>query len=142
MVHISNKTLTSKKLGELFNQLNATLGGLSTKQSEIFLSEFLGKEEQIMLAKRLAAIIMIHNGQSIYKVAKVLKISTSTASDLRTRIQLGRYNRLLTVLRKDKFEYIKLLEAVDSILHLGGILPHYGETHRSEAFKRSVKSFD
>lgn len=136
MVHISKKQLTDKELNKLFQQLNSTLGGLDNKRSELFLSDFLGEEEKVMLAKRLAAIVMLHSEQSLYKIANTLKISTSTARKIHSGIRAGKYDRLLSAIQKDKVGFLELLEAVDSILHLGGILPHYGQTPQSEKYRR------
>jgi len=136
MVNISKDLLEQTELDALFGQLNGTIGQLSAKQSEIFLSSFLGAEEKIMLAKRLAAIIMLTHGQSLYMVASALKISTSTAKKYKLDIQEGKYNLLLQAIAKRKAGYIELLKTIDSILHLGGVLPHYGQTHASEAYQK------
>lgn len=102
----------------------------------------MGTEEKILLAKRLAAIIMLNQGQSIYKVSGTLKISTSTAKGFKSRLDSSAYDRLLKVLARDKNKFLELIDTIDSILHLGGVLPHYGQTHRSEAFKRDQRPFD
>lgn len=142
MVRVSRNRLGQKELDKLFDQLNHTVGKLSQRQSEQFLTDLLGQEEKIVLAKRLAAIVMLTEGQSLYKVSETLKISTSTARNFQLKLQTGRYQRLLSVIQKNKIHYLELLDTLDSILHLGGILPHYGQSHRSEAFKRSQKPFD
>lgn len=144
MVHISKQTLEIVEQQKLFAELNRTIGNLNSSQSALFLNDFLGPEEQVLLAKRLAAILMLSHNQSIYKVASTLHISTSTASDFYSKLTLGRYNQLLSVIRKNKNGYIKLLSTIDSILHLGGVLPHYGQTHSSEAYRRkhAEKPFD
>ena len=142
MVHISHKTLNKKDMEKLFDQFNKTIGALSHEQSKLFLGDFLGDEEQVLFAKRLAAIIMLSRGQSLYKIADTLKISASTAKAFQLRLEMGMYDRLFTVIKKDENQFLALIDAIDSILHLGGILPHYGQTHRSEAYKRHQKPFD
>jgi hypothetical protein len=141
MVNISKQALGEKELGKLFAQLNQVIGKLDAKQSALFLKDFLGEEEQIMLSKRLAAILMLHHRQSLYTVARTLKISSAAADNFRTKLDEGAYDHMLAAIQKNKSGYIELLDAVDSILHLGGILPHYGQTYASEAYKRSRKSF-
>jgi len=136
MVNISKELLEQTELDALFTQLNGTIGQLSAKRSELFLSSFLGTEEKIMLAKRLAAIIMLTHGQSLYKVSMALKISPTTAKNYRLSIQEGKYNILLETITKRKARYIELIETIDSILHLGGVLPHYGQTQASEAYQK------
>lgn len=139
MVHISKKQLTEKELGKLFRQLNNTLGDLDEKRLESFLSDFLGEEEKVMFAKRLAAIVMLYREQSLYKVATTLKISSSTAGKIQTGLDTGKYDTMLSVIQKDKVGFLDLLDAIDSILHLGGILPHYGQTPQSESYRRRRK---
>ena len=136
MVNVSKSSLSQKKLDDLFDQLNSTIGRLDDKQSDAFLSSLLGHEEKIMLAKRLAAIIMLINGQSLYRVSDVLKISPTTAKAYRDALAKGSYSPLIKAIKKKKANYVQLIETVDSILHLGGVLPHYGQTHASEAYKR------
>ncbi|OGG87834.1 hypothetical protein A2592_02505 [Candidatus Kaiserbacteria bacterium RIFOXYD1_FULL_42_15] len=136
MVNVSKEILEQTELDALFGQLNGTIGQLGAKKSELFLSSFLGAEEKIMLAKRLAAIIMLTHGQSLYLVASALKISTSTAKNYKLSIQEGRYDLLLEAIAKRKARYIELIETIDSILHLGGVLPHYGQTQASEAYQK------
>lgn len=137
MVNVSKVPLSKRKLAELFAQLNGAIGRLDSRKSELFLASFLGPEEKIMLAKRLAAIIMLHHGQSLYRVADALKVSPTTAKNYKRALQQGTYDELFRALQKRKASYVELIETIDSILHLGGALPHYGESYRSEAYKRS-----
>ncbi|MAZ56225.1 hypothetical protein CL653_00330 [bacterium] len=137
MVHVSKTTLKKKDLQKLFSQLNETVGRLNKQQSEDFLSTLLGEEEKIMLAKRLSAILMLAHGQSTYRVTEVLKLSSSTLKIYKSKLDDGKYDLLLTAIRKQKKGYLELLETIDSILHLGGALPHYGQTHASEEYRRN-----
>jgi uncharacterized protein YerC len=145
MVHISKNVLSEKQLKGLFQQLHAVLGKLKAEEIGSFLDCFLGPEEKIVLAKRLAAIIMLAHYQSTHKVVNTLHISSSTADLIRRRLAEGTYDPLLRTLREKKKRYIEVLETIDSILHLGGLLPHYGQTPQSEAWRRhqnAKKSFD
>lgn len=136
MVRISKEALSEGDNEKLSKQLQVTIGSLNVQQSQIFLQNFFGEEEQIMYAKRLAAILLLSQNYSLYKVANVLHISSSTANRYYDKLNIGEYDTLLQILQKDKKSYTSLLETIDSILHLGGILPHYGQTHRTEAFKK------
>ncbi len=130
MVRLNKNLLSEGQLEKLFKQLNTTLGALSTTDTNLMLSELLGKEERIMLAKRLAAIILILEGNSLYKTAAVLKLSPATAKTIKYKIDTGEFNNLIHFLGKNKVEYFSILETLDSILHLGGILPHYNGLDR------------
>lgn len=130
MVRLNSKQLPQKELDALFVQLNLTLGELSAQQTNHFLSELLGKEERIMLAKRLAVIILLIEGRSLYKVASLLKVSPTMASEVKHKLDSGAYDSIVSVLGKSKKNYYAILETLDSILHLGGILPHYNGIER------------
>ena len=130
MTNISKKLLKSKQLDQLFTQLSQLVANSNAKTAHLMLTDLLGYEERVMLAKRLAAIVMLSRGNTQYKTAQVLKISTSTTAKIQTGIKLGRYKHLTGELKKNLNLVLELLEAVDDILHLGGILPHYGGTKR------------
>jgi len=100
MVHLNKTELTSSQKKELLAQLNDTLGTLRKSQTNSFLSELLGKEERVMLAKRLAAIILLQEGASLYKVSEVLKISSSTAQNLRQKLDDGGFEQTMHILGK------------------------------------------
>lgn len=77
-----------------------------------------------MLAKRLAAIVLLIEGMSLYKVSDTLKVSSSTAKQIKSKLDQGDFAHIINTLGKDKNKYFVALEAIDNILHLGGILPH------------------
>ncbi len=130
MVHLNKNQLTQKQLDQLFAQMGQTLGKLKIVQSELFLTELLGKEERIMLAKRLATIILLTEGKSLYSISRILKISPSTANSLKQELEKGAYTQILSSIGKSKKNYFEFLNTLDNILHLGGILPHYNGLDR------------
>jgi hypothetical protein len=125
MVRLNRNQLSADKLDALFTQLNTTLGPLSATQTGHFLSDLLGKEERIMLAKRLAIIVLLVEGTSLYRIARILKVSPSTAETIRRRLVRGRYSGILGILSKNKNAYASILDTLDAILQLGGLLPRY-----------------
>jgi len=132
MVNVSKKQLPEGRLEKVFSQVNKILGVLDAPQVDILLSELLGHEERIMIAKRLSALLMLSQGHSLYKTAEKLQISTSTAEKIYTQMKKGSFDGILALFYKKKKdnEFVQLLDAVDSILHLGGILPHYNGPDR------------
>ncbi len=130
MVYINRHELTKKDLDLLFLQFDTLLGKLNQKAIHTFLSELLGREERIMLAKRFAAIILLVESTSEYKTAQLLKLSPTTTGKIASEIEHGTYSGIVTLLQKNKRDYLKILETIDSILHLGGILPHYNGLDR------------
>lgn len=125
MARVSKRRLPEKELQGLSQQLSGVIGRLNSRQVEHFLKEFLGPEEKEVLAKRLAVVIMLHEGHSRYATAELLRMSQTTVGTIAERYKRGTYNATLTMLRKNKKDYLAFLDTLDSILHLGGILPHY-----------------
>ena len=125
MVHISSQPLDEAQLKKLFAQLSYLISSSTTSNTDVLLDELLGYEERILLAKRLATIVLLVRGTSIYKTAQTLKISTSTASKVQNQLEAGAYSHLQRLINKKNRGTVDLLKTIDSILHLGGVLPHY-----------------
>jgi uncharacterized protein YerC len=136
MARLNKHPLTNKQVEKLFTQLSTSVSRLSASKTDKFLSELLGPEEKIMLAKRLGAIILLSEGGSLYKVSKVLKISTATADRLKNRIDKGEFEELISLVKSNRSDYKKILETLDSVLHLGGVLPHYVGLDRYKFLKK------
>jgi uncharacterized protein YerC len=130
MVRLNKNQLTSKQFNDLFVQLNKTLSTLSAPETNLFLSDLLGTEEKIMLAKRLGIIVLLLEDYSLYKISRLLKVSPATAKKLKEELDNGKLKNLINVLNKNKRDYFTILNTIDSILHLGGILPHYNGPQR------------
>lgn len=125
MVRINRNELPKKELDALLQQFDTLLGKLNKAATKVFLNELLGREERIMFAKRLATIVLLYEGYSEYRVSRVLKLSPTTTGKVASAIARGSYTGTITILKKNKKNYLAILETIDSILHLGGILPHY-----------------
>ena len=123
MVRISKQPLEQSYVDELTKQLAEIIGRLTATQAVTFLTEFLGPEEKLMLAKRLAAVIMIHEKHTLYAVAHTLKISHATANTIKLRYDRGTYTETLRSLHKNKIDYGAFLDTLDMILKAG--LPRY-----------------
>ena len=130
MVRLNKNHLTDTQLNKLFSQLNQTPSDLSPTETNLFLSDLLGKEERIMLAKRLGIIVLLIEGYSLYKIARILKVSSATAKKIKLALDNGNLDNILKSLGKNKQDYFTILSTIDSILHLGGILPHYNGLDR------------
>ena len=130
MVNVNKHRLPKRDLEKLFEQLNLTLAKLDKNSAGAFLEEILGYEERLTVAKRLASIVLLAEGYSQYKTAKLLKLSPTTVEGIATRLEQGNYRGTIAILGKSKKNYFLILEALDSILHLGGALPHYNGLDR------------
>lgn len=128
MVNISKNELPTEKQHALFTELSQCIGKLNATQAPVFLTALLGPEERIMLAKRLVSIILLAHGKSVYVISQHLHLSSATVSKLHHQLQQGEYDELLDILQARPVKYADLLNAIDAILHFGGLLPHYGDT--------------
>jgi uncharacterized protein YerC len=125
MVHLNRHELEQTQLKRLLEELGKTVTSLRSGHSNMFLSELLGAEERIMIAKRLAIIVLLLEEYSLYEIGNLLKVSPATASALKKRLDQGELDHVVKEISKNKRTYLDLLTALDSILHLGGLLPHY-----------------
>lgn len=139
MAKISKQALSKKDEMMLFLQLCTLLNTKKTYSTKEVLSELLGAEEQLMLAKRFAIIALVWKERSLYSIAKKLHVSTSTVSRIKAMYQLGHYNKIITALEKPNVTIVSVLQTIDDILHLGGIMPHYGQTFQTEAYRRAPR---
>lgn len=130
MVRLNKNELSSKQLKSLLDQFDTTISQLNVTETNLLLNELLGHEERIMLAKRLATIILLLEGTSLYKTSALLHISPATAQKVQDGIRAQEYDHIITLLGKNKRDYFAILDTLDAILHLGGILPHYNGLDR------------
>jgi uncharacterized protein YerC len=137
MTNISKQKLDPAQEQLLFSQLAGLLNVHSKKVTETILSELLGYEEKIMVTKRFAIVALIWKKESVYSIAKKLHVSTSTVARVESDYANGRYKTICKLLKKPSVSFVAILNTIDNILHLGGIMPHYGQTHASEAYKRA-----
>lgn len=71
-----------------------------------------------MLAKRLAAIYMLSEGVSTYRINKTLGLSTATILTMRSRLESGSYDYILSQYR-DKKMHDAAWDDILALLRLG-----------------------
>lgn len=130
MVRLNRNKLNTKQLDDLFQKLASTIAPQDPKRADEVLRELMGSEERIMLAKRLAAAVLLVEGVSMYRTGQLLKLSQSTVGHIAGKLECGQFDRTLRKIAKTKKDYFSFLEALDNVLHLGGILPHYNGLDR------------
>jgi uncharacterized protein YerC len=119
MVHISKRPLKKELVSKLFNQLAKLIAKSTNRSSAAFLKDLLTEAEQLMLAKRLAVILMMHEGYSPHRVCTILKMSSSTVFGMHDRYNDGDYNGVLALVGKSKTEREALWRAIERILRAG-----------------------
>ncbi len=124
MARISKQILSKNEQDQLINQLTEVMGRMNSTMAEHFIFEFFGREEKIMLAKRLAIIALIHEHRPLHRIAVHLHVSETTVGKLCNRYERGEFDHTIKTLTKNKTDYTKFLDLLDSILTVGGIMPH------------------
>ncbi len=134
MTNVSKNKLPDQELAKLFTQFEKVIANLENKTASPFLTELLGSEEKIMLAKRLCAVVMYIEGNSSYQVWQLLHISPSTANKIRLGYELGNYQRIENILKANKTNYLELWVTLETILQAG--LPPRGKGRWKSVLKR------
>lgn len=79
MPHVSRKKLKKKVFIKIGEQLSSTIAKAnSTRELRWVFSELITPTERVMLAKRLAIILMLERGYSIDIIQKTLKVTPQT----------------------------------------------------------------
>lgn len=137
MTRISKNALPDKELIQLRKELAKTIGSLSRTTADAFLDDLLGPEEYIMIAKRLAAILLYMEGNSSYTVWNALKISPSTADRIKLNYECGRYRQIESILKKRRADYEAFWNTLEIILRAG--MPPQGRGRWKSVIKNVKK---
>lgn len=123
MPHISSEKLDEDIIHKIFSQLVRTLEKASDKRATKYLaSELFTHTERIMLAKRLAAILLVDKGVPQHVVADQLHMSISTISKIALKIEMGKYRAIRNISGKRRED---MLTAIEKMM-LMGMPPRYG----------------
>lgn len=123
-MRLSKNRLNEAQREQLIVQLTDVLGKLNKSQAHDFYFELFGYEEKEIFAKRLAIILMLNEKRTSYSIAQRLKVSETTVAKLYDRYLRGEFKHIIETLTKSKKNYIAVLDIIDSILTVGGIMPH------------------
>ena len=90
MPHVSKKPLEKDVYHQISENLNWLLTDIRSKElMKLFLYDFFTKTERIMLAKRLALVLLIHQNYDVEIITKVLHVSTATVYRMREWVDRG-----------------------------------------------------
>jgi uncharacterized protein YerC len=82
MTNVSKHPLTTTQEAELFSQLGVLFSKRNPQQAQELFDDLLSETEKIMLAKRLAILVMLYKKQSLYFIAQTLHVSSATVARL------------------------------------------------------------
>ena len=121
MPHVSKKRLDKKTLGKIFGKLISILSrAQNDKRLALLLDELLTETEKIMLAKRLAMILMLSGQTPQHRISEALKVSPSTLSRFSLAMEIGKYDLIRSISKKDRVDLEKIIWL---LLTAGGIMP-------------------
>lgn len=93
MPHVSSKKIPKDTLKRIYMLLckGLTTRNIAQKYQRDTLHEILTHTEKVMIGKRIAAVSMLDQGMSSYKVGKMLALSPTTVAKLSADLELGKY---------------------------------------------------
>lgn len=101
MPHISKRFLQKEKYLEIHKQLYKIIKELSrTGGAKLIFDELFTKTEKLMLAKRLAIILLLDKDESIYAIENTLKVSPSTVARISLLCEEGKFKDLVKEIKK------------------------------------------
>ena len=109
MPHVSKRLLEQKKFLGIHKELFKVITALSRSgETSVILDTLLTKTEKLMLAKRLAIILMVDRKESIYAIEQTLKVSPSTVARILLQYENGMYTKLLKEISKQSSFWLQL----------------------------------
>src|SRR3989344_6913823 len=135
MPHVSKRKLDQKIFDKIFRELIIVLEQAQSKKKFVpVLNELLTKTEKIMLAKRLATVLLLFGDIPQHRIAEVLLLSPTTVSKVSFQIEIGKYDSIKNISKKEKIDLEKVIWL---LLTAGGILPPKtgGKYWRGKGFK-------
>ena len=115
MPHLSEADLDAATHKRITRQLSGMLADKNAYVLSLLLHDLLTKTERLMLAKRLAAIVLLERGEQPYHIHQALKLSQSTILRLGNTLDRGGYQEITKALRQKS----TLLDDIEKILQAG-----------------------
>lgn len=119
MTRISAVPLEVKFANNLLSQLSTIVSKVKASHTRQFLETLLTPVEQIMLAKRIAVIVMLHEGCSVYRIIRVLHMSSSTVIEMKRKYEEGFYKPITRMIGMSKTERENFWKKFEVILRAG-----------------------
>jgi len=121
MPHVSKKKLDKETFEKIFRKLIAVLErAQNQKKLTPILDELLTETEKIMLAKRLAIVLMLSGNTPQHRISEALFVSPSTVTRISLSIEVGKYDLITSISKKDRIDLEKIIWL---LLTAGGIMP-------------------
>lgn len=122
MTHVSKKKIKKDVANELADQFLTFLALARTKQdARVLAHELLSQTERVMLAKRLAIVILLVRRYSFTQIEETLGVTRQTVVRLWRETKNGRYEKIMRYAQKHTrhFKHESMLDAFIRAIHLG-----------------------
>ncbi len=129
MPHVSINKLHKKALEQLLDKLGYAIANLRGRaEIDLFFNDLLTPNERIMLAKRLAIVLMLEKRFTFAQISSVLKVSEATISMMRERIDNGGNGFRLVVKKFEADARInKFFEKIEELFENVSLPPRVGK---------------
>lgn len=119
MTRISKQKLDKKTHDRLFSEFTRLFASASERQhADLFVSLF-SETEKIMFIKRLAIVFLLGEEYSTYAISNTLLVSDSTVRVIRTDYNNGRFDPIVTIMKKRTFNKDEFWKTVEVLLRAG-----------------------
>ncbi len=115
MTHVSKHKISPQTEKKIVDAFMRALFSTSLARGKARVHAILTSTERIMLAKRLAIITMLEQGNSDYTIMKTLNVSISTIRRLDRKLQAGHFDPLCRVFNRN----LSFLDYVELFLSAG-----------------------
>ena len=113
MPHVSQKRVKKQVFNRMSNEfVNAIASMKNSSEVRGFLNELLTPTERVMLAKRLAVILMLKKKYSFLMIRHILKVSPSTVARISLQYEKGAYSKLLIEIKKQNSFWSELSKII------------------------------
>ncbi|MBP9715075.1 MAG: hypothetical protein KBD52_01115 [Candidatus Pacebacteria bacterium] len=121
MPHLSRFKMNPEVSEKVSRKFFAVLSKAHKNQNLVnVLNELLTRTEKVMLAKRMAIILLLDKDIPQSKIVDTLKVSFNTVAKIALAIENGKYKNILKTSHKEKIDLEKI---VWNMLTVGGIMP-------------------
>ncbi len=102
MPHVSKRKISNAARKDLDGHLLSFLDEADARTRQRIFKELLTKTERLMIAKRLAMIILLEEDNSLYQIENTLAVSPSTAARFSQSLDGGAYEHTRTWIKRYK----------------------------------------
>lgn len=122
MPHVSRKKIKKDVAAELADQFLTFLSLARTKgEARILANELLSQTERVMLAKRLASVVLLIRGYSFSQIEDALGVTRQTVIRIWKDVKTGKYEKIIRYVRNHTkhFKRETFMEELIRAIHFG-----------------------